>query len=128
MSRCLSLGIDIGTSETRFAVAEKTDRGDVIRAKASVKTSGVSKGTISSRKDFTDSLSKGLSAISKSFPNERVWEATVGFSAGLKTNHTTISTIVTHGSGEVTELDIQRGIDKANSKLKIINSKKNEYN
>ncbi len=123
MSSCLSLGIDIGSETIRLAVAEKNERGPRIKAKASVVSRGISRGAITDREEFGQSLHQGILAISKSFPQEKIWEATIGFNAGLKTDRESVSTIVTHGSGEVTELDIDRGVAKAAAKIKQVNSK-----
>ena len=105
--------IDIGSFTTNVVVLKRADKTLKIAARVAVPTKGVEHGYIMVPQETEATLARALGLIEQKL-GEKVTNVIVAASgAGLESNSHQVSTIVTLGSGEVTDLDISKSIDKA---------------
>lgn len=115
--------IDIGSFTTNVVVLKRVDATLKIAARAAVPTKGVEHGYIMSPQETEQSIARALALVEQKI-GEKVTEVIVAASGtGLESQSHQVSTIVTLGSGEVTDLDITKSIEKASMKARITNRK-----
>ena len=93
----------------------------MILARAAVPTKGVEHGHIISPEDVFASVKRAVTMVEQK-AGERISEVVISASGtGLESDFKSVSTIVTLGSSEVSPLDIQNCISKAEAKAKTTN-------
>ncbi len=127
MAKTLITSIDIGSANTKVVVIERVDNKLKILARASVPTRGVERGYIMSPSETQESLASAIELIEKKL-GEKVRDVILSASGtGLESHTEMASTVTTLGSGEVTDLDVTRSIEKAQKKAQKPNRKIVEY-
>ena len=115
--------IDIGSFTTNIVVLKRDERNLKVAARVAVPTRGVEHGYIISPQETYETIKRGLGLIEQKL-GEKAQEVVVAASGtGLESDSKQVSTIVTLGSGEVTDLDIQKSIEKASVKARVANRK-----
>lgn len=125
MAKNISVGIDIGSATMKVMVLEhiidKNSRGSKIIGIGTVESRGVRHGYITNIGDATQSLQQALSQAEQS-AGIRIRHATVSVGGISLASHIgNGSAIISRADNEVTELDIQKAIKDAESKLSIPN-------
>lgn len=123
MSKHTITSIDIGSFTTNVVTLVREDKTPRLAARASVPTKGVEHGHIISPEDTFNSVKRAISMVEQKL-GEKIHEVVISASGtGLESDFKTISTIVTLGSGEVSMLDIDNSIEKAEAKARAQNRK-----
>jgi len=113
--------IDIGSFTTNIVVLKRDEKNLKVAARAAVATRGVEGGYITSPEETFESIKRGIGLVEQKI-GEKVQEVVIAASgAGLESHSRKVSTIVTLGSGEVTELDISKSIEKATNLARLPN-------
>ena len=113
--------IDIGSFTTNIVVLKRDEKNLKVAARAAVPTRGVEHGYIVSPQETYETIHRGLALIEQKL-GEKASEVVVAASGtGLESDSKQVSTIVTLGSGEVTNLDIEKSIEKASVKARTNN-------
>lgn len=123
MAKTSITSIDIGSFTTNVVVLQKNDGRLKIAARASVPTKGVEHGYIMNLPEARESIARALGMVEHKI-GEKIREVIISASGtGLESRTESVSTIVTLGSGEVSDLDIEKSIAKASAKAKQPNRK-----
>jgi cell division protein FtsA len=130
MIRNISIGIDIGSANTRLVIAEnkKGEKYPRIIFVSENETKGVRHGYISDKDQFTRNIKKTIINAEK---NSGIKINKVSLSVSPITTKSEIVTgtaIISKTDGEVTYLDKQRSIEDAENNLKIENKRIIDYN
>lgn len=113
----LIVGLDVGSSAIRIAVAQRTaegaDLGLQIVGAIEVPAAGISKGSIASIEDATSAVSACMEKAERmlSVPLERAWVGISG--AHILTEESRGVVAVGKPDGEITEEDVERAIEAA---------------
>ncbi len=123
MTKHMITSIDIGSFTTNIVVLKRDEKNLKVAARAAVPTRGVEHGYIISPQETYETISRGMGLVEQKL-GEKASEVVVAASGtGLESDSKQVSTIVTLGSGEVTDLDIQKSIEKASLKARVANRK-----
>lgn len=123
MSKNIITSIDIGSFTTNIVVLQKNDHRLKIAARASVPTKGVEHGYIMNIPEARESIARAM-VMAEHKLGDKIQEVIVSASGtGLESRSESVSTIVTLGSGEVADLDIEKSIQKASAKARMANRK-----
>lgn len=113
MNETAVVGIDVGSFYTKIAVIERIEKRSKILARSSTLTKGIEQGYITSIQDVKDTLIRVLSNAERQY-GKKITEVYLSASGiGLESRVLTATTITTLGSGEVTDLDITKCMEKA---------------
>ncbi len=125
MSKNITVGIDIGSHETRVMVVEYADDGQRkttrIIGMGSSETKGVRHGYVVNPEQASESIQKAVSQAEHA-SGIRIKQAVISISGISLASHIgTGSSIISKADNEVTHLDIQKALNDAESKLSVPN-------
>lgn len=125
MSKNITVGIDIGSHETRVMVVEYADDGQRkttrIIGVGSSETKGVRHGYVVNPEQASESIQKAISQAEHA-SGIRIKQAVISISGISLASHIgTGSSIISKADNEVTHLDIQKALNDAESKLSVPN-------
>jgi len=125
MSKNITVGIDIGSHETRVMVVEYSNDGERkttrIIGMGSSETKGVRHGYVVNPEQASESIQKAIIQAEHA-SGIRIKQAVISISGISLASHIgTGSSIISKADNEVTHLDIQKALNDAESKLSVPN-------
>lgn len=122
MSRNISAGIDVGTSQVKVVIAESTSQSEKsglprIIGVGKSESSGLRHGYIINTKDATDSIRKAIEEAERN-ANIKIREAFLSVGGvSIDSTYGTGSTVVSRADQEITDIDVDKVIHSAKESL-----------
>ena len=125
MSRKISVGIDIGSHNTRVAVIEnmKEKNGFAVLGTGIAKSSGIRHGYVVNREEASRSIREAVRAAEKS-SGTKIKKALISIGGiGLESAVASGSHIISRIDGEVTQADVDRVVAASEENAHLVNKK-----